>query len=72
VTAATVSGWPDIFVGIGIFLMNLDAHERPSPLLGKSKLMRKPRPSSELERRLVAGKENGVIDPLRAFAADGI
>jgi Co/Zn/Cd efflux system component len=25
VTAATVSGWPDIVVGIGIFLMNLDA-----------------------------------------------
>ena len=28
VTAATASGWPDIVVGIGIFVMNLDAaHE---------------------------------------------
>jgi Co/Zn/Cd efflux system component len=25
VTAATVSPWPDLMVGLGIFLMNLDA-----------------------------------------------
>ena len=25
VTALTVSPWPDLFVGVGIFVMNLDA-----------------------------------------------
>ncbi|ODA66447.1 hypothetical protein A7A08_02570 [Methyloligella halotolerans] len=25
VTAATLSGWPDLIVGLGIFLLNLDA-----------------------------------------------